>query len=87
MPQHLSQCNPKVILALVFKAGGNTKTITVHLSEVHYRIAIVCDVWWYFASMNAQNILDHHSGCKAKCDRECMEQGGQEKVKKSKSQG
>ena len=33
--------------------------------------------------MNAQNILDHHSECKAKNDKECMEWEGREKAKKS----
>ena len=28
--------------------------------------------------MNAQGILDHHTGCKAKHDKECVEQEGQE---------
>ena len=34
-----------------FKFGGNTETISTHLREVHYRLAIVCDACWVFASM------------------------------------
>ena len=34
-----------------FKLGGNTDTIATHLWEVHYRLAIVCDVCKVFASM------------------------------------
>ena len=42
--------------------------------------------------MNTQNVLDQCSGCTAKHNKECMEQEGQEKAKKShkkksKSQG
>ena len=33
--------------------------------------------------MNTQSILDHHSGCKAKPDKEHTKQEGQENVKKS----
>ena len=40
----------------------------------------VCNICQLFAGMNAQNILDHHSGCKAKCDKKHMEQEGQVKV-------
>ena len=32
--------------------------------------------------MNSQVILEHCSGCKAKSDKECTEQEGQEKAKK-----
>ena len=81
MLQCPSQHGTKVILPLVFKAGDNTKTMTIHIREVHYRMAIVCDVCWSFASMWTQHILDHHSRCKAKCDRECVEQEAQEKAK------
>ena len=92
MCQHLSQCGAKVILALVSNAGRNTKWITVHLREVHYRMVIVCNICQSFVGMHAQSILDHHSGCKAKHNKENMEQEGQEKVKqshekKSKPQG
>ena len=81
MPQCLCQCKAKVILPLVFKAGGNTKTITVHLRKVHYRMAIMCDICSSFTGMNTQSILDHYSGCKAKQDKEHMEHKGHEKVK------
>ena len=36
-----------------FKLGGNTGTIATHLSEVHYRLAIVCDLCKLFTSMSA----------------------------------
>ena len=52
-------------------------------------MAIICDMCQAFASMSTQNILDHHSGCKAKCDKECAEHEGPTKThkKKKKSQG
>ena len=53
------------------KLGGNTETITIHLWEVHYRMAIMYKICWEFACMSAQNILDHHSWCKVQCDKEC----------------
>ena len=55
--------------------------ITIHLREVHYKMVIKCYICRSFASMNAQSILDHCSGCKAKCDKECAEHEGQEEVK------
>ena len=36
-----------------FKLGGNTETIATHLQEVHYILAIVCDICNVFASMSA----------------------------------
>ena len=59
------------------------ETNAIHLREVHYRMAIVCDIYRLFASMNAQSILGHHSGCKAKCNKEYAEYEGHKKVKKS----
>ena len=47
-----------------FKLGGNTETIAIHLREVHYHLAIACDLCQSFASMLAQVVLEHHSGCK-----------------------
>ena len=78
MPQHLCQLGAKVILPLVSKAGGNTKMMAIHLREVHYRMAIMCNICRSFASMYAQSI---HSDYKANCDKECMEHEGHEKVK------
>ena len=46
-----------------FKFGGNTETIATHLQEVHYRLAIVCDVCKAFASMSMQVMLEHCAGC------------------------
>ena len=48
-----------------FKFGGNTKTITTHLREVHYRLAIVCDVCQSFTSMSVQVVLEHQSAGKS----------------------
>ena len=47
-----------------FKLGRNTETIAVHLREVHYGLAIVCDFCQSFASMLVQVVLKHYSGCK-----------------------
>ena len=49
------------------------ETIAIHLCEVHYWMAIACDICWVFASMTVQNIQDHWSVCKWKCDKEHME--------------
>ena len=40
-----------------FKLGGNMETITIHLCEVHYQMAIVCDICQAFASMTAKKHL------------------------------
>ena len=48
------------------KFRGNTKTIVTHLREVHYRLAIACDVCGSFASMSVQVVLEHQSKYKAK---------------------
>ena len=52
------------------KLGGNAETSAIHLWEVHYRMTIMYNICWPFASMSAQSILDHFSGCKVKCDKE-----------------
>ena len=65
------------------KLGGNTEMIAIHLRELYYRMVIVCNICQSFTSMNAQSILDHHSGYKAKYDKECTKQEDQEKAKKS----
>ena len=41
------------------KFGGNTETIATHLREVHYRLAIACDVCQSFTSMLVQMVLEH----------------------------
>ena len=33
---------------------ANTKAIAIHLNDIHYSIAIVCNVWQYFDSMNTR---------------------------------
>ena len=63
---------------------GNTGMIVIHLSEVHYRMAIVCDICQSFAGMNTQSVLDHCSGCKAKQDKKHAEHEGQAKANKLK---
>ena len=79
----LASVGPKSFFPWCLKLGGNTKAITIHLREVHYRMVILCDICQSFANMNALNIMDHHSGCKAKHDKECAGQEGQEKAEKS----
>ena len=64
------------------KLGANTEMIIIHLREVHYRMVIVNNMCQSFASINTQSILDHCSGCKAKCDKQHIKQEGQEKAKK-----
>ena len=50
-------------------------------------MTIVCNIWQAFAGMSAQSVLDHHSGCKAKYNKECVEHEGAMKAhKKKKSQ-
>ena len=65
-----------------FKLCGNTEAIFIHLWEVHYQMAIVCDICQMFASMSAQNVLNHQAKYKAKCNKECTECKGHEKAKK-----
>ena len=59
-----------------WKLGGTPKWSLSILKRWHYRMVIVCNICQLFASMNAQSVLDHHSGCTTKHDKECMEQGG-----------
>ena len=46
-----------------FKLGGNTETISTCLKDVHYRLAIVCDICWLFTSMPVHVVLECPSGC------------------------
>ena len=46
------------------KFGCNTATIVAHLRKVHYRLAIMVDVYQSFASMLVQVVLGHWSKCK-----------------------
>ena len=64
--------------------GWNTKTIAIHLWEVHYRMATMCNICQAFAGMSAKSILDHHSGFKAKHSKECVEHEGPTKAPKKK---
>ena len=79
----------KLFCPRCLKLGRNTKTIAIHLWEVHYRMAIMCDICRAFAGMSTQSILDHCSGCKAKCNKEPAEHGEPMKApkRKKKSQG
>ena len=65
-----------------FKLGKNTEMIATHLQEVHYRLAIVCDLCKSFTSMSAWSVLECCSGCKAMHAKECTEQDGNKKVKR-----
>ena len=89
-PNISSSVGLKSFCSWCFKLGGNTETIAIHLWEVHYQMAIVCDICWTFAGMSAQNIVNHWVRCKAKCDEECVECKGHGKAheshKKKKSQ-
>ena len=79
MPQHLCQHGAEVILPPVSKAGRNTKMIAIHLREVQFRMAIMFDIKRLFTGMDGQSSLDQHSGCNAKCDKECTEHEGHER--------
>ena len=65
-PNVLASMGHKSFCTWCFKFGGNTKTIATHLREVHYRLAIVCNVCWAFASMSVQVVLEHWSRCRMK---------------------
>ena len=43
-----------------FKLGGNTKTIAIHLREVYYRLAMVCNLCKSFASMWKDSLWCSH---------------------------
>ena len=77
----------KSVCPWCLKLGGNTEKIAIHLWKVHYRMAIVCDICQAFASMSAQSILDHHLGCKARCNKEHAEHEVLTKAPKKKSRG
>ena len=62
-----------VVLPLVPQTGGNIEMIAIHLCEVHYWMAIACEIFGVFASMTGQNIQDHWSECKRKLNKECAE--------------
>ena len=65
-----------------FKPGGNTEMIATHIREVHYRLAIICNLCKLFVSMSTQSSLDLCSGCETKCTKECTKEAGHENVKK-----
>ena len=48
------------------------ETIAIHLCEVHYQMAIVCDICWEFASMTMQNI-ETISQCAKRSVTKCTE--------------
>ena len=65
-PNVLASMNLHSFCPWCFKFRGNTETITTDLTEVHYRLAIVCDVCWSFASISMQVVLEHQSRCRTK---------------------
>ena len=54
--------------------------IATHLREVHYWLAITCDICKAFVSMLAQVILEHCSGCKVKSHKKKSKVKEQEKT-------
>ena len=66
-----------------FKIGCNTETIATHLREVHYQLAITCNICKTFASMLAQIVLEHLSGCKVKLHKKKSKAKDQEKASQS----
>ena len=52
-----------------FKLGGNTETIAIQLREVHFSLAIACDICQLFTSMSVQVVLEHQSGCGTKLQK------------------
>ena len=73
----------KLFCPWCFKLGGNTKMIATYIQEVHYRLAIACHLCKSFTSMSTWSVLEHHSGCKVKHTKECLEQEGKEKARRS----
>ena len=55
------------------------ETITTHLRDGHYWLAIACNICKTFAGMSAQVILEHHSGCKLKSHKKKSKVKQQEK--------
>ena len=49
-----------------FKFAGNTKTIATNLREVHYRLAIACNICQSFISISVLVVLEHQSRCRMK---------------------
>ena len=62
----LASMGLKLFYPLCFKFGGNIEMITTHLREVHYRLAIVCNVCRAFTSMSMPVVLEHQSRCRMK---------------------
>ena len=62
------------------KLGRNTETIAICLREVHYCLAIVCDIWQSFTSMSAQVVLKHCSRCKVQPHKKKPKAKEQEKA-------
>ena len=63
-----------------FKLGRNTETIAIHLREVHYHLAISCDLCQLFTSMSVQVVLKHHYGCKIQSHKKKSKVREQEKA-------
>ena len=84
MPNISTSMGLKSFCPLSLKLGRNTETTAIHPWEVHYRMAIVCNICCAFAAMSILSIVDHHSGCQAKCNKECVK-GLQKPLQKRKS--
>ena len=63
------------------------ETITTHLREVHYQLAVTCNICKAFVSMSAQVFLEHCSGCKVKLHKKISKVKEQEKPPKVSSSG
>ena len=46
--KHVHWVGLKLFCPWCFKLGGNTKTIAIHLTEIHYLLAIACDICQLF---------------------------------------
>ena len=65
-PHILASMGLKSFCPWYFKFGGNTEMIATHLREVHYRLAIVCNICQTFTSMSVQVALEHGSRYRTK---------------------
>ena len=72
---------------MVLQARGNTETIATHLREVHYWLAIACDICKAFASTSLQIILEQHSECKVKLHKKKSQEEDQKMPPKVSSSG
>ena len=59
----------KLFCLWCFKFVRNTETTATLLREVHYKLAIACDICQSFANMSVQVVLEHRSKCWMKSHR------------------